>query len=212
MTRIAGMTRRLRRYLAERLARLNARLADLASRLRATVAARVADNVAGVVKEAVEHALSAPPEPESRRMAYRPPARSWEDDEPPYGTPSSGYRGPRRSWDDPDDGDDPYGPTEREDLFGGYRPEPYADDGYEEEAEPAPQPVRPPNLLASPRLRVALATGLQAGAWVLRRRRGPGVLLAALAVGATAGVVALFGGPVLAAGAATLAPLLALAA
>ena len=38
MSRITGLTSRLRRYLAERLERLNATLADLACRLRATVA------------------------------------------------------------------------------------------------------------------------------------------------------------------------------
>src|SRR5262249_61197194 len=81
MTRVAALTRPLRCYLTRQLDRLNAALSDLAGRLRAAAASRVADNVAAVVRAAVEEALAGPststyPPP---RPAYHDPTRPWDD-------------------------------------------------------------------------------------------------------------------------------------
>jgi hypothetical protein len=221
MSRLAGMTRRLCRYLAQRLGRLNALLSDLTCRLRAAVAFRVADNVAGVVREAVEDLLA--------------------DTMAPYQPPASASHNPMRRWDDADDGprfassiragpfspssprwaddDEPrrFPPLSRRDLFGGDSDEPDDDHDHEpiddEDADGGAvgaQPASdPPALSRPPQLHAALALGLQAGAWYLCRRQ-QGSLLTALAVGASAGAVALLGGPLVTAGTATLGSLLAL--
>ena len=65
-----------------------------------------------------------------------------------------------------------------------------------------------PSLSTSPQVRAALALGLQASAWVCRRRQAS--LLTVLAVGVSAGTLALLGGPLLTAGTATLRSLLSL--
>jgi hypothetical protein len=185
MSRISGLTCRLRSYLTERLGRLNTTLADLGRRLRATVASRVAENVAGIVREAVEIALAGP------TVDPLPPRMTYGNSPIP--------------WDDSDDEVPRFPSTPQEDLFGGSHLGPSAED---DDLEPtAAAPFRPS---ATQLLRTALSTALQASAWCLRRRK-PTPLLTALAVGISAGAVALFGSPLLAAGAATLGSLLALA-
>jgi hypothetical protein len=86
----------------------------------------------------------------------------------------------------------------RSELFG------YQDEPDQEDYEPQPPAPR-----QQPRLRMALVTGLRAGTWCLCRRNS-GSFLTALAIGISAGAMALFGGPMLAAGAATVCSLLAL--
>src|SRR5579872_1500049 len=111
MSRFGTLASRLRRYLSERLGRLNVVLSDLGRRVRSTLAARLGDNVAGLVQDAVEVALASPP-PEPPRVSYR---------QEPY------------SWRDRDDEPQPYRHGGQEDLFGGHLPqrEPYpADEDY----------------------------------------------------------------------------------
>jgi hypothetical protein len=159
-------------------------MSELSRRLRATIASRVANDMAILVQEVVETALAAR-DPEPLRMTYRssPLSRQRSDD-----YPQSSYQAGSRN-----------------DLFGGYSPESDPD----EEETLDPQPIRTAPAIEPSRLRAALVTGLRAGAWYLGPRRA-GSLLAALAIGVSAGAVALFGGPVLAAGAATVCSLLAL--
>jgi len=216
MTRVAALTRPLRRYLTERLGRLNAVLSDLSGRLRTAVAARVAEGVAGVVREAVEDAFGDTAAAfVSPRPAYHDPTRRWADDDryrpSARAGPSAPYTRPR--WGDDEDDRryppsgtglfrDPYEPDPND-----YDAEPPDDQG---DYEPAPRPaaVRP-SLSTSPQVRAALALGLQASAWWLGRRKQASVL-SVLAVGASAGTLVLLGGPLLTAGAATLRSLLSL--
>src|SRR5262249_62232078 len=81
MTRVAALTRPLRRYLTRQLDRLNAALSDLAARLRAAAATRVADNVAAVVREPVEEALAGP------TASHPPPRPTHHDPTPPPPAP-----------------------------------------------------------------------------------------------------------------------------
>src|SRR5262249_57239158 len=80
--------------------------------------------------------------------------------------------------------------------------------GDADEDEPDPASARP-SPSTPPRLRAALVLGLQASAWWLARRRRASLLMA-LAVGASAGTLVLFGGPLLDAGVCTLRSLLSL--
>ena len=218
MTRVAAPTRPLRRYLTRQLDRLNAALSDLAGRLRAAAASRVADNVAAVVREAVEEALAdttAPYPPQ--RPAFHGPTRRWPDADDGRHYRPMARAGPDSPWpprweDEEDERHLP--PSPRGGLFA---PDPYEPDeddepdgGFEDadEGEPAPASARP-SPSTPPRLRAALVLGLQASAWWLGRRRRTS-LLAALAVGASAGTLVLFGGPLLDAGVSTLRSLLAL--
>jgi hypothetical protein len=186
MSRLSGLTSRLRRYLADRLARLQVTLADLGRRLRATLASRIADYVTGVVRDVVEAALAEPAhEPRPPRLRYR-------------------YLSP--SWSDSDDEASPYQPRAQENLFGGYPRDPDED----EADEPEPMPAVPQDSRTPPCLPAALAVGLQAGAFCLRRR-GAGSVWTALGVGLSASLVAFFGGAFLADCAVTLGSVLALA-
>jgi hypothetical protein len=217
MPRVAALSRRLCRYLTRRLTQLNAVLSDLTARLR-SAATRIADNVAAVVREAVEEALAEPTVPHlPPRPAHHDPSRRWEDrDDPPRYSPSA-RAGPDAPWpprwaDEEDDRRFP--PSRGTSLISGDPYEPTHDDHEpdadceEDDGEPDPSSVRPSPSMP-PRVQAALVLGLQAGAWWLRRRRRTS-LLAALAVGATAGTLALFASPLLDAGVGTLRSLLSL--
>lgn len=183
---IRGLERRLSRYLAAKLGGLNTTLSDLGQHLRAAIVSRVADHLARVVQEAIEASLAEPdPDPMPSRMTFRNTLDPRQQpDDPSPSSYQSGLRG---------------------NLFGGYHDEADLDD--EEALEP--QPILPVPSIQQPRLRVAVITGLRASVWCLGRR-GSGSLLTALAIGLSASAVALFGGPMLAAGAATVCSLLAL--
>ena len=219
MTRVAALSRPLRRYLTRQLDRLNAALADLAARLRTAAATRIADNVAVVVRAAVEEALAGPaastyPPP---RRAYHDPTRPWDDRDDGRRYRPSARAGADSPWpphweDEEDDrrlppaprgglfARDPYEPDEDDDPDDGFED---ADAGEPAPASPRPSPSTPP------RLQAALVLGLQASAWWLGRRRRAS-LLVALAVGASAGTLVLLGGPLLDAGVGTLRSLLSL--
>jgi hypothetical protein len=209
MTRVVAFSRRLCRYLTERLGRLNAALTDLTARLRCAAVTRIADNVAAVVREAVEEALAGPTASTylPPRSAYHEPTSRWGDrSDPPRDLPSA-RAGPEAPWPPPwaDEEDDCRLPPARgTGLFSGdpYEPDEDVPDAEDtDEGEPCPP--------TPPRLPAALVLGLQASAWWLGRRRRTS-LLAALAVGASAGTLVLFGGPLLDAGVGTLRALLSL--
>src|SRR5262245_51598588 len=178
MTRVAALTRPLRRYLTRRLTQLNIALSDLTARLRTAAATRIADNVAADVRAAVEEALASPTAPYMPpRPASHDPPRPWDDrDDGPYYRPSA-QAGPEPPWpprweDEEDErrlppargtglfSRDPYEPDEDDDQ------EP--DGGFEDadEGEPAPASARPSHS-TPPRLQAALVLGLQASAWWL---------------------------------------------
>ena len=97
----------------------------------------------------------------------------------------------------------PYSPRmdSRGELFD-YQDEPDEEDNEPQSVHTGPTPRQP-------RLRMALVAGLRAGTWCLCRRNS-GSFITALAIGISAGAMAFFGGPMLAAGAATVCSLLAL--
>jgi hypothetical protein len=219
MTRVAALTRPLRRSLAERLGRLNAALSDLAARLRTAAATRIADNVAAIIRESVEEALAGPtvsyPPP---RLAYHDPAGRWDDrDDGPRYFPSTraGLDGPwPPHWADEED-ERRLPPMRGTGLFARDPYEPNNDDEPDvdfEEAdgnEPEATPVSVRSSPSTPRLHAALVLGLQASAWWLGRRRRTSLLMA-LAIGASAGTLALFASPLLDAGICILRSLLSL--
>ena len=219
MTRVAARARPLRGYLTDRLGRLNAALSDLAGRLRSVASSRVAENVADLIREAVEEVLA------GTTVSYRParpahddPTRCWKDycDEPRYApSTTAGLESPwPPRWADEEDARrSPLSP--RGSLFGrdpqesDQHDESEADFEGEAEGEAGPTvTATKPVPSSSPRLQAALVLSLEASAWWLRRRRTS--LLAALAVGGAAGTLTLFGSPLLDAGVATLRSLLAL--
>jgi hypothetical protein len=91
---------------------------------------------------------------------------------------------PLRSYSGEDDGMS----DERKDWAGIEEPDPYP-----AEVEDLPIPAAPP------RLPTALATGLHAAAWWLRRWTGQGCVLSTVAVGLAATGIAYLGGPLVAA-------------
>jgi hypothetical protein len=219
MTRVAALSRRLRRYLTERLTQLNTALTDLAGRLRSAAGTRIADKVAAVVRQAVEDALAGPTAPyPSPRPAYHDPTRRWADrDDGPRYVPSARAGAdvpwPPRWADEEDERSFPpargTGMFARDPYEPGYDDDPDAD-SEDDEGDPTTAPASARSSPSTPpRLRAALVLGLQAGAWWLGRRRRTS-LLAALAVGTTAGTLALFAGPLLDAGVGTLRALLSL--
>src|SRR5262249_42702153 len=118
----------------------------------------------------------------------------WEDEEDERRLPPS--RGTSlfaRDPSEPEDDDEPDADFEDADEGG---------------SDTAPASARP-SPSTPPRLQAALVLGLQASAWWLGRRRRTSLLMA-LAVGASAGMLVLFGGPLLDAGVGTLRSLLAL--
>jgi hypothetical protein len=157
------------RSLATHLDSLRCTIDGLAGRLREAVAQAVGQSVAGTVREAVRALLGTdPPEPESPFTAAR------------TGEPSAWWRDdhdrrwpvtPANPWSDPyDDAEEPgrYGSAASSD-----------------EPEPA-------------RWYRALAAGLEAAAWWLRRQVGKPSLLAAIAVGLICAGLAWLLGPHLA--------------
>jgi hypothetical protein len=220
MTRVAALSRRLRRCLTERLTQLNTALTDLTARLRSAAATRFADHVAAVVREAVEEALAGPTVSSTPpRPAYHDPTRRWADrDDWPRYTPSI-RAGPDAAWpphwaDEEDERSLP--PARGPSLFAsdpyepGYDDDPDADSEDDDEGEPDTTPASArPSPSTPPRVQAALVLGLQASAWWLGRRRRTSLLMA-LAVGAAAGTLVLFGGPLLDAGIGTFRALLSL--
>jgi hypothetical protein len=220
MTRVAALSRRLRRYLTRRLTQLNTALTDLTARLRSAAATRFADHVAAVVRVAVEEALAGPTASTylPPRSAYHEPTSRWGDrSDPPRYIPSA-RAGPESPWPRPwaDEEDERRLPPMR--GSGLFARDPYesdeddeADVDFEEADgnEPEATPVSVRSSPSTPRLHAALVLGLQASAWWLGRRRRTSLLMA-LAVGASAGTLVLFGGPLLDAGVDTLRALLSL--
>jgi hypothetical protein len=161
------------RLLTRHLHRLCQSLEALAGRVRAAVAETLSNCVSGAVREAVEAALSGSPEPPGRAPS-------------PYPAPTSALRS-STWWHDPDrpeweDGD-PY------------------DEPQEEYGAPGPGARAEGTPLPSPRWRSALAAGLQAAAFWLRR--WPAARLPwpwAIGLGVVAGAAVYLGGPPVALG------------
>jgi hypothetical protein len=163
------------RWLGRHLGRLNRALSSLGDRLREAVSA-VGSSVDGAIREAVHGLLdglaSPPPLRPPRRGAPSAQAPLWDRSDE-YGAP------PERPYGEPWQ-DEPYEPSHRD---------------WEErepavEPEPAPRPCRWP---------AALAAGLQAAAWWLRRAARP-TLLTATGVGLLAALTAWAWGPLALAG------------
>jgi len=158
----------LRGRLARNLGRLQQNLDSVAEQVREAVANAVGRTMAEAVGEAVYEALS-------------PRAHAW---------PQASYSGhgasSRRDWEerawDRDSG--------RSDWRDAYEYDDYDDPRFDDDSEPASSQQNEPG---TGRWGRAGAAGLQAAAWWLRRHPSRVSLLAALAVGAVAGLAVLAG-------------------
>ena len=162
------------RWLGRHLGRLNRALSSLGDRIREAVSAAVGSSVDGAVREAVRGLLDGPASP-----PLRPPRRGPPSAQTPLWDRSDEYGGPPER---------PYGEPWQDDPYeGSYRGWEAGDSG--EEPEP-PRPSRWP---------AALAAGLQAAAWWLRRAARP-TLLTAAGAGLLAALTAWAWGPLALAG------------
>jgi hypothetical protein len=160
------------RLLARHLRRLCQSLEALAGRVRAAVAETLSNCVSGAVREAVESALAGPDEPPGRAPSTYPAT-------PSAARSSTWWRDPDRAeWDD----GDPYG-------------EPQVEDGAPGPAAHAEGTPIPP-----PRWRSALAAGLQAAAFWLKRWPARLPWPWAVGLGLVAGAAVYLGGPPVALG------------
>jgi hypothetical protein len=150
-----------RRFLARHLSRLSDSLETLGALLRDAVAAAVGQAVADAVREAARAALAGP------GHGPGPDRPRW--DAPPA---ASAWDRPHR----PDDGSD----SPRVDPDAAWPPE---------DETPGPE-ARPGRQGARPRALRAVAVGLEASAWWLRRCAGRWCLGAAAAVGLAAALAA----------------------
>jgi hypothetical protein len=165
------------RWLGRHLGRLNRVLSSLGDRLREAVSEAVGASVDGAVREAVHGLLDGPASP----PPLRPPRRGPPSAQAPLWDRPVEYRGPPER---------PYGePWQDHPSEGSYRDWEEGDAGDEPEPEP-PRPSRWP---------AALAAGLQAAAWWLRRAARP-TLLAAAGAGLLAALTAWAWGPLALAG------------
>jgi hypothetical protein len=164
----------MRGRLARHLGRLQQSLDVVGEQVRQAVASAVGRTVAEAVGEAVYEALRL------RAGPSRPqPRSSWYSDRSATG---------RREWDEPawereadsSSWRDPYGYDE------------YDDPRYDDDSEPE-NVSSPHEPLRARRWGRAVAAGLHAAAWWLRRHPGQVSLLAALTVGAIAGLAVLAG-------------------
>ncbi len=167
-----------RRGLAAHTDRLRQSFANMRNRLQEAVSHQIGDTVADAVREAVHNLL-----------ADLPPRWRWPPPERVPIRPSDGL------WRDPDYPDSP-------DWYAEDLP-PDLDDEPDLEAEP---PSRQPAPAARCWLQ-AVANGLQAAGWWLRRRAEQCSFLAALSIGIACSVATLVAGPGLAHAAVTLANL-----
>ena len=185
MSRLKSWAAKAARSLSHHLDRLRETLIRLRGRLREAVTEAVSGSAAAAVKDAVLAAMLAreiPPSYES----------------PSYGTPTRSYDQPRYR-DGPYWNDDPYRPS--------WVRDPYEDpDPYDRDETDDPTPERTPTQSPSTstgRIGQAVVMGCQAAAWWLRRKTsGRYAALAALGVGAAAGLTAFYFGPFVAAAAA----------
>jgi hypothetical protein len=172
MTRDSSRSWPVRGKLARHLGRLQQHLDSVGEQVREAVATAVGRTVAEAVGEAVYDALVPyrdPSGPESRyysRYTDHPsrPPQDWND-------PAWRHAGEPSPWRD--------------------RYDPHGDSGYDDD-----EPEDRPSCRAAPRARRwrrAMAAGLQAAAWWLRRHPGQVSLMAALAVGTVAGLAVLAG-------------------
>ena len=161
----------LRGRLARHLGRLQQNLDAVGEQVREAVANAVGRTVAEAVGEAVYEALSP-------RAGFASPL--------PHASYSGHGATSRRVWDERawerDSG--------RSDWRDAYDHDDYDDPRYNEDPEPTPSTPDEPR---AGRRRRAVAAGLQAAVWWLRRHPGRVSLLAALAVGAVAGLAVLAG-------------------
>jgi hypothetical protein len=161
--------------LARHLGRLRLSLDAVGEQVREAVANAVGRAMAGAVGEAVYDALL----PQDGRP--RPQTR-----------PRPGYSGypstPYRAWDEPAWERDAGRPDWRDRYGQGDYDDPY------DEADPEPEDAPPPHVEPrAERWGRALAAGLQAAAWWLRRHPGRASILAAVSVGVAASLAVLAG-------------------
>jgi hypothetical protein len=163
------------RWLGRHLGRLNRALSSLGDRVREAVSEAVGASVDGAVREAVRGMLDGPASP----PPLRPPRRGPPSAQAPLWDRPDEYSGPpERDYGEPWQ-DNPYEPSHH--------------DWEESDSGEAPQPPRPSRWPA------ALAAGLQAAAWWLRRAGRP-TLLAAAGAGLLAALTAWAWGPLALAG------------
>jgi hypothetical protein len=189
MSRVKSWTAKAAHSLSGHLDRLRETLDRLHERLREAVAEAVSGGAANAVKDAVLTALLA----SEVSSAYETQT---------YRTSSAGYDPSRyrygSSWHNSTE--DPYRPS--------WERDPYDDDADRYERENMDEPKAEPLSPSAPesvgrRFGQAIAVGCQAAAWWLRRKSNARYsAVAAIGVGATAGVTAYFVGPVIAAAAA----------
>jgi hypothetical protein len=163
----------IRGRLARHLGRLQQNLDAVGEQVREAIAHAVGRTAAEAIGEAVYEALCSPDGPSGSASRYTP---RYSD--------HSSY--PRRAWDEPE---------WRRDAARSYERDPYDyddDPRYNDDLEPEDRSALPDGCRARHWHR-AIAAGLQAAAWWLRRHPGQVSLLAALAVGAVAGLAVLAG-------------------
>jgi hypothetical protein len=161
------------RLLTRHLRRLCSTLEALASRVHAAVAEAISQSAAGALREAVEAALAGADDPTARAPITYPAPR-------PSGGHPAWWRDPDRAeWDDGDPYDEP------QEEYGGPGPGPGA------RAEGTPR---------APRWRSALAAGLQAAAFYLKRWPARLSWPWAVGLGLVAGAAVYLGGPPVALG------------
>jgi hypothetical protein len=177
MSSVSLLTRPVRRYLLERLERLHDALSRLGQRLREGLASVIGEHVGETVREAVHAALDRRL-PDSRRLDTQPQVPSYRDPsyrEPAYRQPSyPGYREDAETW------DRDYGGHESAGLWND---------------RPVTVPPSPPPAPPKSRWWPLLPAALEAVRWWLHRGLFRKPTLTVLAVGATAGFIALVGGP-----------------
>ena len=189
MSRIKSWTAKAARSLSGRLDRLRETLDRLHGRLREAVAEAVSGGAAEAVKDAVLTAMLA----SEVSAAYEP--QTYRTSSAAYDPHRYGYDS---SWNSPTE--DPYRPS--------WERDPYDNDPNRYERDEIDEPSPEPLAKSAPesvgrRFGQAVAVGCQAAAWWLRRKSNARYsALAAIGVGATAGVTAYFVGPVIAAAAA----------
>jgi hypothetical protein len=158
-----------RAALARHLGRLRQGLDELGEQLREAVARAAGRSAGDAVSEAV-HAALAGPEGQPHGLSGRPSPSSQAPDDPSW-------------WRDAEE----LGPG------GQFGPDYFDDRTYFEDADEPGEGPGPTDAPRAGRWGRAVAAGLQAAAWWVRRHPGRASLLAALAVGAVAGLASLLG-------------------
>jgi hypothetical protein len=189
MSRIKTWTAKAAHSLSAHLDRLRETLDRLRDRLREAVAEAVSGGAANAVKDAVLTAvLASEASCVYEAEAYRASSAAYDPPRYRYGS----------SWNN--SAEDPYRST--------WERDPYDDDSNRYEPDEIDKPKNESLSPSAPgsvgrRFGQAIAVGCQAAAWWLRRKSNARyAALAAIGVGASAGVTAYFVGPVIAAAAA----------